>query len=94
VATAKAEITRIIQKFNKEGIEYLVIGGIAVALYGAEKATFDLDLLLSADEKVVRKALGAASSLGYKKVCDERGQSLGALSLILMTSMDHTNGET
>ena len=45
-------------------VKYLVIGGIAAVLYGVPRATFDLDILIQATPKNVRKLLDALLQVG------------------------------
>lgn len=40
----------IFSALNKRKIRYLVVGGLAVNLYGVSRMTIDLDLLISLDE--------------------------------------------
>lgn len=39
------DIDRIVGVFARHGIDYLLIGGVAGRLYGAERPTFDVDVL-------------------------------------------------
>lgn len=55
----------IFKEFNKKKIKYAVAGGVAVNLYGVERFTHDLDLMLEMDEKNLLKAISAFKSLGY-----------------------------
>lgn len=49
---------------KKHKVKYLVIGGIAVVLYGVPRATFDLDILIEATPKNVKKLLDALLEAG------------------------------
>ncbi len=42
--TAKTPFERIIESLDAEGVEFIVIGGQAEALYGSARVTFDTDL--------------------------------------------------
>ncbi len=46
-----------------EGVRYLVVGGVAVNLHGAERLTMDIDLMLSMDAQNLRRFLRAATSM-------------------------------
>jgi predicted nucleotidyltransferase len=35
---------KILKSFNENNVEYLIVGGIAVTLYGADRTTKDLDI--------------------------------------------------
>ncbi len=56
----------IIERMNDEGVEYLVVGGIAVNLYGYIRATMDLDLLVMLDEANTARFIKIVKALGYK----------------------------
>ena len=43
------EIERIVQVFASHDVEYLLIGGVATLLYGAQRLTYDLDVVASRD---------------------------------------------
>ena len=47
-------------------MKYLVAGGIAVNLYGIERATADIDIALKVDEKNLSKFVRVAKKLGLQ----------------------------
>jgi len=47
-------------------VKYLVAGGIAVNLYGIERATADIDIVLKVDEKNLSKFVRVAKKLGLQ----------------------------
>jgi len=47
-------------------VKYLVAGGIAVNLYGIERATADIDIVLKVDEKNLSKFVRVARKLGLQ----------------------------
>jgi hypothetical protein len=51
---------------NEESVKYLVAGGIAVNLYGIERATADIDIVLKVDEKNLSKFVRVAKKLGLQ----------------------------
>jgi len=57
---------RLFSALNAKGVRYLVAGGVAMNLYGIERATADIDVVLDLGEKNVRKFIGAAKELGLK----------------------------
>lgn len=57
---------RLFDTLNKCGVEYLVCGGIAVNLYGIERATADIDITVSLDEENLDRFVSAAKKLGLK----------------------------
>ncbi|MEK7673130.1 MAG: hypothetical protein AAB373_04560 [Patescibacteria group bacterium] len=46
-------------------VEYLIVGGVAVNLYGYKRFTGDVDIMLSLEEKNLRKMEALMKSLGY-----------------------------
>ena len=45
-------------------VRYLLVGGLAVNVYGVERATMDVDLMLALDQENLRRFLKAAARLG------------------------------
>jgi len=56
---------RLFSALNKNKVKYAVVGGVAVNLYGIERATHDLDLLLAMDERNLLKVISVFKDLGY-----------------------------
>lgn len=56
----------IFDSFQKDEIQYLVVGGVAVNLHGVPRMTCDLDLLVQMNESNLRKVLDRLATLGYK----------------------------
>jgi hypothetical protein len=46
---------RVIQSLNEAGVEYAVIGGVAINLHGLVRATEDLDLFVRPDPDNIRR---------------------------------------
>lgn len=57
---------RLFGSLNRAGVEYLVCGGVAVNLYGIERATADIDLALDLDERNLTAFVSVVSQLGLK----------------------------
>ena len=55
----------VFDALEKYKVRYLVIGGVAVNLYGYPRATFDLDLMVALDPENIERAWDAIHSLGY-----------------------------
>jgi hypothetical protein len=47
----------IFKRLNEKKIKYIVVGGIAVNLYGIPRMTYDLDLLLDLEDENLRRFL-------------------------------------
>ena len=50
------------------GVEYVVVGGLALNLHGIERATMDVDLAIALDEGNLRRAVTAFQSLDLRPV--------------------------
>jgi hypothetical protein len=51
---------------NNKSVKYMVAGGIAVNLYGIERATADIDLVIDLDEENVSRFIRVAKKLGLR----------------------------
>lgn len=51
---------------NKEAVKYMVAGGMAVNLYGIERTTADIDIVLKLDNENLSKFVYVAKKLGLK----------------------------
>lgn len=56
----------ILREFQKDGIKYIVIGGIAVNLHGALRSTADLDILLEMSEDNLKRFLVILKNNNYR----------------------------
>jgi predicted nucleotidyltransferase len=54
----------VFKALESGGVKYLVIGGVAVNLYGVQRATGDIDLLLAMDNDNLLKFIAASKKLG------------------------------
>lgn len=57
---------KILNELEKRNIKYLIIGGVAVNLYGYNRATNDLDIMISFDLENINKLTQMAKDLGLK----------------------------
>ena len=53
----------LFRELQKEEVQYLVVGGIAINLHGVERATMDVDLVLAMDDANLRRFVAAAQTL-------------------------------
>ena len=58
-------IPRIVAAFDSAGIRYALIGGLAMAFRGAQRATLDIDFILLLDDLTAAHAL--LGTLGYHR---------------------------
>jgi len=56
----------IFRKLQEKNVHYFVVGGIAVALYGALRLTADADVILELTADNIEKFISAIDELGYK----------------------------
>lgn len=57
---------RLFVSLNRGSVKYLVAGGIAVNLYGIERSTADIDIVLKLDKANVLRFIKLAKRLGLK----------------------------
>ena len=58
---------RIFATLDKEAVKYLIVGGVAVNLYGYLRYTGDIDIILALDDKNLSAMDRAMNKLGYIK---------------------------
>ena len=51
--------------FNEQNVEYLIVGGYALAFHGAPKYTGDLDILVRSDSANAQRILKALTLFGF-----------------------------
>jgi len=56
----------VFRSLNEREVKYLVVGGIAVNLYGVPRMTADLDMMLEIEPENLSGFITAISELGYK----------------------------
>jgi len=59
------DFRELLQLLNSKRIEYLVVGGYAVALYGYPRATGDMDIWIAISEDNARKTVEALKEFGF-----------------------------
>lgn len=57
---------RIFKALNQARVKYMLAGGIAVNLYGIERATADMDIIVLLEEKNLFRLVGMSENLGLK----------------------------
>lgn len=55
----------LLKLFNDHGVEYVVVGGYAVAHYGAPRYTGDIDLFVAPTKENAAKILAALGDFGF-----------------------------
>jgi len=62
------DFRELLALFNENEVEYMVIGGYALAFHGAPRFTGDLDVYVKPDLENARRILGALARFGFKSV--------------------------
>lgn len=57
---------KVLKAFNREGVEFVVIGGIALNLHGVPRATADLDMAIALEEENLKKIVNILKAFGHK----------------------------
>jgi hypothetical protein len=57
------EALQVIQAFNDEGVDYVVVGGVAINLHGLVRATEDLDVFVRPDPENIARMRRALASV-------------------------------
>jgi hypothetical protein len=65
---AQSDFSELLALFNAHRVEYLIVGGHALAFHGAPRYTGDLDLLVRPTEENARRILSALSDFGFGDV--------------------------
>ena len=60
-----ADFKELLQLLNSNRIEYLVVGGYAVSLYGYPRATGDMDIWIAVSRENARKTAKAIREFGF-----------------------------
>ncbi len=62
---APGRLVTVCRLLNGEGVRYVIVGGFALALHGAVRATKDVDVLIESTVSNARRALRALRGLTY-----------------------------
>ena len=62
------DFSELLESFNANGVEYLLVGGYALAHHGAPRYTGDLDLFVHANPENARRILSALEAFGFGSV--------------------------
>jgi hypothetical protein len=59
------DFRELLELFNKHGVEYLIVGGYALAFHGAPRVTGDIDLFVRPVEENALRILDALNDFGF-----------------------------
>lgn len=85
---------------NSHGVDYLLIGGYALAAHGYQRATTDIDLIFPADSATGRRVKEALMILPDQAARDlepewfEEGENIRVADAFVVDIMLNANGET
>ena len=63
---AQADFKELCELFNSHKVEYLIVGGHALAFHGAPRFTGDIDLLVRPTEANARRIIDALKAFGFE----------------------------
>ena len=66
----------IFRRFNEKGLDYVIIGGVAVLMHGVVRLTADLDLMVALERDNLRKLIDAMAELSYRPRIPEPAEAL------------------
>ena len=59
------DFKELLELFNAHKVEYIIVGGYAVAFYGAPRFTGDIDILVGPDGDNAKRILAALDEFGF-----------------------------
>ena len=62
------DFKEFIESLNKNGVDYLVVGGYAVAFHGYPRYTKDMDVWIRGDSANAERLLRALKDFGFKEI--------------------------
>ena len=55
----------VFREFELQGVQYLLVGGVAVNIYGYVRMTMDLDIMVDLSEDNLSRIIGVMEKLGF-----------------------------
>lgn len=62
------DLKEFIESFNENHVDYMVVGGIAVAYYGYPRYTGDIDIWIKKTEENAEKIISALNDFGFSEL--------------------------
>ena len=81
-----AELRRIVQALDDDGVDYALCGGVALAIYGIPRATIDIDVMILSRD--VERAVAALRRLGYDLRAADMALAGGAIAISRVVKRD------
>ena len=61
----QADFAELLKLFNAQSVEYVIVGGYALAYHGAPRFTGDLDIFVKPDLKNAQRIVAALGMFGF-----------------------------
>ncbi len=65
IMEVQPDFKELLALFNSHGVEYIIVGGYALAFHGAPRFTADLDIFVKPDLENSQKILTALAAFGF-----------------------------
>jgi hypothetical protein len=62
------DFKELLELFNANHVEYLIVGGYALALHGSPRYTGDIDILIKPDQKNAERILKSLDTFGFGSI--------------------------
>jgi hypothetical protein len=64
----RTDFKELLELFNKHEVEYLIVGGYALAFHGAPRVTGDIDLFVKPTDENAERILAALNDFGFSSL--------------------------
>lgn len=94
------DLKQLLRSLNEQGVDYLLIGGYALAAHGYQRATTDIDLVVPATAQAGRRIKAALMVLPDQAARDllpewfEEGENIRVADAYVVDLMLNANGQT
>ena len=68
------DVEAILRALNEAGVEYLIVGGLAVVAHGYVRYTADVDIVLDLERENTLRAMKALDGIGYQPLVPVRAE--------------------
>lgn len=65
---AQQDFKELLALFNAHKVEYIIVGGYALAFHGAPRTTGDIDILVKPDPRNAQRIVAALHEFGFQSV--------------------------
>jgi predicted nucleotidyltransferase len=94
------DLKLLLRSLNEHGVEYFLIGGYALAAYGYQRATIDIDVMVAANAQAGQRLKDALMVLPDQAAKDiepewfEEGENIRVADAFVVDIMLNANGQT